>query len=1041
MDHADQRNTDGRQYSDAGVFDRLATRFEALRHLPPDERERALGVLERDEPHLTTQLRRLFEQHSDDPEELAAPDKILPAAAIVDAVAQAGAALPMPTHIGPYVPRRELGRGGMGTVYLAERQGGDFTQTVAVKVLRAAIDDLDLQRRFRTERRILAGLQHPNIAAMFDGGTTDTGQPYVAMEYVDGVDLLSHARQHQLDVPARLRLFVKVCRAVAHAHRALVVHRDLKPGNILVTANGEPKLLDFGIAKLLQDDGEPDTAAPMTRTGNMLLTPEYSSPEQVRGEAVTTATDVYALGAILYELLSGRRAQVLPDRSVTAMIAVVCDGHAPPPSTAVDAADSTLRRRLRGDLDTIVAVAMRKEPLRRYDSAAALADDLQRHLDGLPVTARPDTFAYRTSKFVRRHRLPLAGLAALLLLLITFAIHTARQNRVIGAERNTAEIRRQEAEKQRDIARDEREQAERQRQVANQIAEFLVDMFSMASPDPERAEALRARELLDRGARRIDLDLVTSPAQRGALQQAMGRAYIALGLYPAARPLLEASERNFAAVAAGTEDHRTAQYWLGVLAMHQGDNAAGESLLRLSTTPATDGAPRSPQTQSLRLCTLATWLRDVGRFDEADALVASAASLTGEPLVANGTDGIVDLRIVRATIRRDRGDFRGALELLREVELHAEASGEARHPRYLVLYRELGRTFQELGELEEARSAIELSLSMSRDYAGDSHPDVDTALFALAQLEEDLGDLRRAEELMRECLRRDETRFGPHHYYPALVKAQMAAVIGQLDRVDEAESMFRDALAIMRDVLPPEHPELATTIGNFGTLLHRNHRFDEAGPMFEEALALREKVYPPEHPAVLTSRNQLAVLRLDRGDPVGAESDLRKVLDARQRRLGTHEDTAGSLMTLATALSRQDRQEEAIALFEQAIVMFGKVLPADHPTQARPRLGLGIALIKSRRANDAQEPVRQAVGINHAAFGPDHPMTFHSEYWLAQSLALGGDPAAAIELLRPVQQRVSASHPGEPTERRIRALLADLLEQSGDKTGAAALRK
>ena len=1041
MEQADRTGEGGAEYSGEGDFDRLAARFEALRRLPQDDREQALAVLEHEDPHLTTLLRRLFAQHSEDPDELGAPEKVFAPAAIVDAVANAGADLPMPDRIGPYVPQRELGRGGMGTVYLAERQGGDFTQTVAVKLLRAAVDDVDLQRRFRTERRILAGLQHPNIATMHDGGTTAAGLPYVAMEYVDGVDLLSHCRERRLDVAARLRLFVKVCRAVAHAHRNLIVHRDLKPGNILVTANGEPKLLDFGIAKLLAADETTPEAAPATRTGHMLLTPEYSSPEQVRGEAITTATDVYSLGAILYELLCGRRAQTLPDRSVTTMLAVVCNGNAPPPSTAAPADDTTLRRRLRGDLDTIVAFAMRKEPERRYESAAALADDLERHLAGLPVRARADTFGYRATKFVRRHRLPLAGVALLLLLLVGFAVQTADQNEQIRTERNTAERRRQEAEKQRDIAQTQRAEAERQRQAAAQIAEFLVDLFSMASPSPERADALRARELLDRGARRIDLDMVTSPALRGALQLAMGRAYVALGLYPAARPLIEASEQSFAAASPGSEDHRSAQYWLGVLAMNQGRTAEGEEMLRQSFAPTADGAPCPPQIEALRCCTLATWLRDAGRFDEADAMLTRAEQLNGGTLVAHSKDETADLRIVRASVLRDRGDSRGALALLREVELEVEAEGNARQPRYLVLYRELGYTFKELGELDEARSAFEHTLRMSREYAGESHPDVDTALFSLAQLEASLGDLPRAEQLMRDCIAREEARFGPHSFYPALGKAQLASILGQLDRSDEAEAMFRDALAIMRDVLPPEHPELPTTLGNFGTFLHRIGRFDEAGPLFEEALARREKILPPEHPAILTSRNQLAVLRIDRGDPAGAEPDLRKVLDARRKQLGAHQDTAGSLLTLATAIARQGRDEEAIPLFEESIAMFGQVLPPDHPTQARPRIGLAISRIRMERVNEALEPLRDAVSIHHAAYGPDHPMTFYSEYWLAQGLALSGDPVAAIALLRPVQQRASASHPGETNERRIRQFLAELLEKSGDAAGAAALRR
>ncbi|MCR9247538.1 MAG: tetratricopeptide repeat protein [bacterium] len=992
----DASNERREQYSRAPDFARIAEEFESLRALGPEARDSALAAMATTEPQLATELRRLFAQHSEDPDELASPTDAFGAAEIADAIAAAEsssgslAASPppdveAPETIGPYRAIRELGRGGMGTVYLGEREGDDFTNRVAIKLLRAAGDDREMQRRFRTERRILAGLVHPHIATLFDGGTTTTGQPYVVMEYVDGPDLLTFCRERRLALRDRLRLFVKVCRAVAHAHRALVVHRDLKPGNILVGQNSEPKLLDFGIAKLLQDGASTDASLAVTHTGHMLLTPEYSSPEQVRGGAITTATDVYALGVILYELLSGQRAQPLANRSVTQLVDVVCD-RTPPPPSAVRATDdaAVTTRELRGDLDTIVACAMRKEAERRYESAAALADDLEAFLAGLPVAARGDTLTYRTQKFVRRHSIALAGTALLFVLLVTFAVTTAMQNRRIA---------------------DERDAAITQRIAADELSEFLVDLFDMASPDPERAETLRARELLDRGARRIATEMTEAPHRRAPVQLAMGRAYVALGLYDAARPLLTAAERATAAHAPDSRQHRRLQYWNGVLAFFAGETERGEQLLRRSLEPTADGKPCPTKERIEGLNTLASHLRDRGRFGAAIALVDEAATFDEN---AEFTDM---LQLTRAEIARDRGDGAAALAMLEQLRSKA---GDDSHPRYTRLHRELGRAHRAVGDVVAARAAFEQALALAREFAGDSHPDVDTALFSLAMLEIDRGDMQRAETLLREILARDEARFGTEHSYPALTKGQLAMVLGNLDRNDEAEQLFRAALETQRRTLPEGHPELPTTIANLGSFYHRLRRHDEAAPLFAEALELRQQLYEADHPIVLTSRNQLAVLELDRGNHEVAEREFRAVLAARRDRLGTHREVAGSLLSLGTAVSRQGRHAEAVPIFEESVTMFEQTLEPDHPTLARPLIGLAIAWLRQNEPKKALPGFRSAAGINARALGEDHFQTSYARLWLGRCLGEAGDREAAVAMLRALVERLARTHPGHP---------------------------
>lgn len=346
-------------------------------------------------------------------------------------------------HIGPYRLTRLIGRGGMGAVYEAVRDDDQFQQRVALKLIKRGMDSDFVRERFLRERQILAGLEHPHIARLFDGGATAEGLPYFVMEFVEGEPITDYCCRLSLD--EKLKLFRDVCAAVQHAHQKLVVHRDLKPSNIMVTAEGTPKLLDFGIAKLLSPD--PGEAVTRTETAVRLMTPDYASPEQVRGETITTSSDVYSLGIVLYELLTGRRPYQFDTYAPQAIERVVCDTVAPPPSEAArTGAATTPARQLEGDLDNIVMMALRKEPERRYRSVEQFSEDLQRYLSGLPVTARADTFGYRTSKFVRRNRVAVLAAALVLLSLlggIAVATRSARQARIERerAERRFAQVR------------------------------------------------------------------------------------------------------------------------------------------------------------------------------------------------------------------------------------------------------------------------------------------------------------------------------------------------------------------------------------------------------------------------------------------------------------------------------------------------------------------------------------------------------------------------------------------------------------------------
>ncbi|HQQ77898.1 MAG TPA: serine/threonine-protein kinase, partial [Thermoanaerobaculia bacterium] len=351
------------------------------------------------------------------------------------------------TRVGPWQILREIGHGGMGTVYLGERADGPFRKTVAVKVVRRGMDTEAVLRRFRQERQILAGLEHPNIARLLDGGNTEDGLPYLVMEHVEGEPLTAWCARRALDVPQRLALFRTVCATVQFAHQNLVVHRDLKPGNIYVTADGTPKLLDFGVAKLLNADLAGGTRD-LTVAGGGGFTPEYASPEQIRGERITTASDVWSLGVLLYELLAGVRpfgaAGAPPGEVAKAVLETEPER---PSAAAARAGGERMRRRLEGDLDTIVLKALRKEPERRYASAEQLSEDVRRHLEGLPVKARGDTFAYRTGRLFARHRALAASAALVLLALVGGILATAHQARIARAERARADRRLEDVRK------------------------------------------------------------------------------------------------------------------------------------------------------------------------------------------------------------------------------------------------------------------------------------------------------------------------------------------------------------------------------------------------------------------------------------------------------------------------------------------------------------------------------------------------------------------------------------------------------------------
>lgn len=449
-------------------------------------------------------------------------------------------------QFGPWRILDEIGSGGMAKVYRAERADGAYHQQVAVKLLyRTGGGAGTAEKRFEHERNLLARLEHPNIARLLDGGTTEDGRSYIVMEYIEGERIDHYCDAHKLSIEARLKLFLQVCDAVQFAHRQLIVHRDIKPTNILVTTDGAPKLLDFGIAKLLETDGQ---ATDLTQTvlAHRMLTPQYASPEQILGEPVSTATDVHGLGLLLYEMLSGHRARVIDSTRPRAIEQAVCETQPTAPSLActTDRTSGTtharqspqeiasarrltpshLQRHLRGDLDNIVMMALRREPERRYATAQQMADDIRSFLALRPVRARPDTLSYRVDRYLRRHAAGVAmSVVVCVLLASTVAYYTAR----LAQQRDAAEV----------LAREAQIEAER----AASVTQFLVELFRAAEPDRPADQLPDTESLLELGAQRALNAATAPPEERLNMLEILGQVYLEQGRFDQARPLLDAA--------------------------------------------------------------------------------------------------------------------------------------------------------------------------------------------------------------------------------------------------------------------------------------------------------------------------------------------------------------------------------------------------------------------------------------------------------------------------------------------------------------------
>ncbi|MEZ4650039.1 MAG: serine/threonine-protein kinase [Candidatus Eisenbacteria bacterium] len=774
--------------------------------------------------------------------------------------------LPAGASVGAWKIVREVGRGGMARVYLAERREESYEQRAAIKVIRRGVDRDEVQSRFLRERRILARLQHPGIAGLIDGGVMSDGTPWFAMEFVDGKQITEWSQARRLDVEGKVRVFLRVCEAVRYAHQNLVVHRDIKPSNIFVTANGDAKLLDFGIARLLEQDEEGTQT--LTVAGGRPMTPRYAAPEQLIGQAVTTATDIYGLGVVLYELLAGVSPFRAPGSSISEYQRLVLETEPARPSDLVDSVNESIDR----DLDNIVLTAIAKRPEDRYASVEALASDLERWLHGLPVRATASTFRYRSSKFIRRNRpLVFASAAATLAFLVGLAATRWQlpaagiviASLVGGLSYSSVQARKARAAAKR----------------AEEIKHFLLRTFEVADPMRAQGKPITVRELVDRGASQVETELADQPELRAEMLGVLGEIYVQLSLPESGLPLVE---REIAVLKSLVKTPPARQgdalRRRGNLLIQAGRWSEAEAdLRRASELHRRDLGPSSPE-YAEDLDQLAGSVRVQSRASEAEALVRESLEIRRtvlggwHPKVATSYNNL-------ALMMRDAGRPIEAEALYRRAFEIRAGSLSAEDPTHFLTAINLSITLRQLGRIEEALALLDEMLSRFGPTFGEGHDLVVTARNTRAALYLDLERFAEAEAEFADILHFWEQRAGRSHPNAIMTVANLAFAQRGLGRVEESIATAREAIDLWRAQYGGAHVAMSNLLANLAKSLELDSRIDEAVTALDDALSISTKVRGAGHFDTATLKLSRAALARKMGRPADERRFLSEAIE------------------------------------------------------------------------------------------------------------------------------------------------------------------
>jgi serine/threonine-protein kinase len=828
---------------------------------------------------------------------------------------------------GNYKAMNKIGSGGMGSVYLAERIDGVFQQKVALKVVNPGMNSQEIITQFEEERQILARLQHPHIARLLDGGISELGLPYFTMEYVIGKPITEYCDEENLTIEERLELFKKVCEAVLYAHQNLVIHRDIKPSNILVQDDKTVKLLDFGIAKVFEENEQQKF---LTRTGMRVLTPQYASPEQVKGDPVTTATDIYSLGLILYQLLAGCPPYEVKSTSALEMERIICLTEPQKPSTMISkifssASDSTqkasldlisrkrtttipkLKKRISGDLDNICLMAIRKEPGRRYSSIAQFIADIDNHLTGLPIIARKSTAVYRTKKFIQRHKV---GVVITSLAVLIIAIVTIFYTIQLAEERDRAQL---EAEK------------------AKKVSEFLASIFKVSDPELSRGETITARELLDNGVKRIQSELSDQPEVLANMLGVTGNVYKSLGLYKNALVLLQkAYSINDSVLGSSSPEVAKSMNDLANLnfAMGEYESAIEKFDKALQKRKIIYGEKSLEAAESMN--DLAMVLRQEGDYKLSEKLLSASLSIR-KKLLASETPEVAQSLNNLALLKQDMGQYNKSKILFEEsLKINEKIYGKI-HPSVTETIGNLAKLLQQMGEYEEASKLFNETLAVDKKLYGEVHPLISTDLYNIASNTKLMGDLNSAEKLYSEVLELDKKLLGEAHPYIALDMNNLAIILSDKNDYTKAERLYKESLALNKKIYGNEHPEIATTLSNLGVMYYQWGKYSLAEPLLKSALDMGIKLLGENHPYVVRSLNNYAYVFFLQKRYNKAVKLYRKSLGLRIKMLGEdHPHTADSFLDLGEVLIETEEYQEAEENLTRGLEALKKKLPADH---------------------------------------------------------------------------------------------------------------
>jgi serine/threonine-protein kinase len=879
--------------------------------------------------------------------------------------------------VGPYRLISEVGRGGMGAVWRAERTDGQLKRLVALKLPHIAWGGALAERMIR-ERDILASLEHAHIARLYDAGVDREGRPYLAMEYVEGRPIDEYCRERALPLRERIGLLLQVAAAVAHAHARLVVHRDLKPGNILVTADGQVQLLDFGIAKLIEGDRTEETF--LTELAGRALTPDYASPEQIRGEPLGTASDVYSLGAVAYELLTGARPYRLKRGTPAELEEAIISIDAPRASDTVE--EPAVRRQLKGDLDAILNKALKKDSGQRYGTVEAFAEDLRRHLNQQPVLAQPDRFGYRARKFVRRYRLQVAAAVGVALALVAGA----------------------------GVALWQAQRARAQASRAEEVKRLVLSIFKDADTARGGTRKTSAADLLEQARARLAAVPVSDPAVRAELLTSVGVSLVGLGEYKQATEVLEdATKLAVAQLGAGHRETINAQLALGEALVEIGQkeragphlDAAEQGMRRIGDTAGLVNALRwkanlrveeSRHDEGIAAATEAVQLAEARLMTTNKRIVMLANHTLAATRMAANRDGRVEPARRTYELAREIDGGRVTVDLLNGRSLYAFA---------LVLEGEIQKGVSELKPLVQQQ--IELL---------GNHTDVQRTLGRLANASLAIGDPLTAIDSLRQGLRIERALYGER---PTTDHGMFQSVLGRAlanaRRYEEAGKELSQASRILAATLEPDNFSLRIGEGVRGYVLTRLGRLDEADAVFARLLS-RPFSQPLEE---AHTKQRLGILRSAQGRHVEAQALLREAA-AFFSKLPLATNHAITLAALGEAQIEAGLATEALESLSQSKNLFEKLHPAMSPDRADVLVSLSCAQVAIGRADDAVASADQAAAF-WKSFDPANRSTGIALLWHARALQAAGRRPEAAEPLRQAGAILTAK--GLPAERSL----------------------